>query len=236
MTDAKIPHWLERLHNTMRVHPSFMAAMNTELSRQFTTLTHYNLEKDFILMNHIPNSFRILDDNEGNYMLEGDLVGRRMGYAVQIRWKVVGEKRLWHPVHDITDINMEFWWENLPVAEILEEEKKSDMPLYAPAAFNFMIETKIGVWPHLCLLFTCKEAITQNTLNEYLALFVKIQEEWNTNEKNPGFIHSIGEIKPIDEQSFQVNIDFGSACKAGLDFVLKKTEEKNTISKVKIYS
>jgi hypothetical protein len=209
--------------------------MNKQLSNQFKTLTTLDLENNFILVNHAPSPFKIIDKDD-KFILDADLVGSRMGYEVQICWQLPDKKKIWQPDNEIKGDDIEFWWDTLPVAEIMEEERKKYIALFAPDSFNFLIETEIGVWPDLSLLITCKNTIIENDLEEYLDLFAKAQEKWNAEERKNGIIHSIGKISQVNENSFQLNIDFGSACKKGLEFILNSIKGKNTISKVKIFS
>jgi hypothetical protein len=217
------PRWLSHFAASFCACDSFLQEMDRQLGKQFKDLTGFDLEAGFELRNHFPESFQIVTIDAVS-AIEGDLLGKKLGYYVEISWKSARLGRNIQPNAEIDSDEVQFWWSYLDAAGIVEEETKKSELYFDTGALSFEIDNQIIVWPHLGLEITFKEKLPDNAVNYFEALLLTAQLEWN-QEKEWGVIHSIGRIEFVDEQCLYIEIDFGSSVQEGLEFILHKLDE-----------
>ena len=230
-----IPEWLISFAVSFNCSACFIREMDLQLGKQFRDATGLDLDSGFHLLNHFPEPFKSVQTEQG-CILRGDLVGRKMGYQVEIVWKGVSDSRQIRPEDLVTGDEIRFWWNYLDAAEIAAGENSKSELTFDTAAFPFLIEQSLIVWPHLTLEVIFKNMLHENTIRTFQDLLPEAQKAWNLGDEH-GTIHLIHEVQRVNGDSIRVSIDFGSAGPEGLEFMLLQIAESvNDIITIRISS
>jgi hypothetical protein len=203
--------WLKEFKNHYQGSEKFYQEMDSQLGALFEKATGETLER-FQLLPPWGKRFDIKQEAEV-FSVEADLLNIDIIFPVQIAWTQKNEVYT-------------FWWLDLPVEQI-KTELANRRRINFGTEFNFKVEIKDLVWPHLKLIFLTEPGFKADQVEQI------IHKRLNPlNEKpNRGVVHRVGELKQLQDNYYQVGIDFGST---GLEFLtdLLKDLEACHIKKV----
>lgn len=228
MTDShessSIPEWLSSFATSLQCSPDFIREMDRQLRMQFSEVTGLDIDSGFHLLNPFPEPFQIVTAETG-FTVKADLVGRKMGYPVEISWEAAVDGRDIRPEDGIAKDEIRFRWSCLDAAEIAAEEAVKSESSFDTHNFSFVIEKSLIVWPHISLEIKFKTRLQEGSSRFFQELLIKAQQEWN-HGKDRGIIHLISEVQYVNGNCLQIRIDSGSAGPDGLEYILRQIAEK----------
>jgi hypothetical protein len=113
-----------------------------------------------------------------------------------------------------------FWWLDLPVKQIITE-LANRRNINFGTEFELEVEIKDPVWPHLQLILQTKQGFDEEETEQIIHQLVNALDE----KQNRGVVHRIGELKPLKDDCYQIEIDFGRPGKGFLASLLKSLKD-----------
>lgn len=221
--------WLSFLCESLSCSQNFREALDQQLAKQAYTQAGIDVRDGFFL---VPENCVVHYDQNNVAYLDADLIAPdNFGYPIQISWRCEAhlDQQITpdNPLLPSQDYQFQAWWQVLPIEELRKYSQPS--PALISETFSFVVEWQWLAWPDICLELQTRQPLSQEQIQVVEVALEQVRAEWNRQPEERGIIHNWSGLHHLDNQRYEMSIDFGSTDHAALSHWLEALGNMNHV-------